>query len=199
MMRAVQTFAQTLSRLEVRGVSRRKRYWRSGPGIAAKACTAETYREAAEATDLDSTSGGKVRRHVLKHHVHRHCDVSLDEMGLRLRNPLDQLRLRHSPIVPSKTTLCPRMGDDADVAPRGRRPMPVPTGRIHGSARRERCRCATVRSTGHSFRSDLLPNVMCVRPYVLVIERGVAVRAGRAYRRIAQSTRDVGRSLSTCP
>ena len=34
--------AQILSRFEVRGVSRRKRYRRSGPGIAADACTAET-------------------------------------------------------------------------------------------------------------------------------------------------------------
>ena len=41
-MRAIQACAQILSRFEVRGVSRRKRYRRSGPGIAADACTAET-------------------------------------------------------------------------------------------------------------------------------------------------------------
>ena len=42
---AIQAAAQALSRLEVRGVSRRKRYRCTGPGIASDACTSETYRE----------------------------------------------------------------------------------------------------------------------------------------------------------
>ena len=38
--------------------------------------------------------------------------------------------------------------------------MPVPAGGIHGSNHAVRPRRATVRSTAHSFRTDLPPNVM---------------------------------------
>ena len=199
-MRAVQTFAQTLSRLEVRGVSGRKRYWRSGPGIAAKACTSETYREAAEATDLDSTSDGKVRRQVLKHHVHRQFDVSLDEMGLRLRNPLDQLRLGHWPIVPSSAKRCPWVGPGC----RHRRPRPsAGTGASGTEPRvgaRRVCRYAAARSTGQS-RLPIRSSAHCVRGRLCAvpIEHGVEDRTGRLYRRVTRSACTVPGSLSRYP
>lgn len=71
------------------------------------------------AADLDPTAAGKSPRHALKHQVHRQCDVSLDVMGLRLRNPLNHLRLRHSSTVPSNTTPCPRTGEGVDTAAGG--------------------------------------------------------------------------------
>ena len=61
-------------------------------------------------------AAGKARRHVFEHCVHRQCDVALDEMWLRLSNPLDQLRPVNRGIVPSPTTTCPRLKHDSDVA-----------------------------------------------------------------------------------
>ena len=42
-----------------------------------------------------------------KDHPHRERDVTLDELGLLVRNPVDQLRLRHRPIVPLLCTVGP--------------------------------------------------------------------------------------------
>ena len=41
----------------------------------------------------------QTRRHLVEHHLHRELDVALDDMGLLLRNPMDQFGLRHHPIV----------------------------------------------------------------------------------------------------
>ena len=60
---------------------------------------AETQREAAEAPDLDAPAVGEMLRHVIEHHLHRELDVALDELGLVLRDAMDQLALRHRPIV----------------------------------------------------------------------------------------------------
>ena len=96
---AIDAFAQPLARLEIWGGPRRKRHRRPGPGVAGDSRGAQTQREAAEGSDFDSPATGETRRHLLEHHLHRELDVALDDLGLLLRNPMDQLGPRHRPIV----------------------------------------------------------------------------------------------------
>ena len=55
--------------------------------------------EAAEGSDFDSPATGETRRHLVEHHLHRALDVAIEELGLLVRNPMDQLGPRHRPIV----------------------------------------------------------------------------------------------------
>ena len=104
---AINALAQPLARLEIRRVPGRKRHRCPGPGVAGDPRGAQSDREAAEAPDLDSPATGETCRHLLEHHLHRERDVTLDELGLLVRNAVDQLRLRHRPIVPFPCTVGP--------------------------------------------------------------------------------------------
>ena len=79
--------------------ARAERHRRPDLGIAGDPRGAKTGREAAEASDLDLPATGETRRHLVEHHLHRELDVARDELGLLLRNLMDQLGLRHRPIV----------------------------------------------------------------------------------------------------
>ena len=98
-MLAIDAFAQLLARFEMKGVPGRKRHRRTGFGVPPNSRRAETEQEAAEASDLDSPATGEIRRHLVKHNLHRELDVALDDLGLLLRNPMDQIGLRHEPII----------------------------------------------------------------------------------------------------
>ena len=105
-MLAIDAFAQLLARLEMKGVPGRKRHRRTGFGVPPHSRRAETEQEAAEASDLDSPTTRETRRHLVEQTLHRTLDVALDDLGLFLRNPMDQIRLRHEPII--APALCDR-------------------------------------------------------------------------------------------
>ena len=90
----------------MRGVPGWKRHRLTGFGVPPGSRRAETEQEAAEASDLDSPTTGETRRHLVEHNLHRELNVALYDLGLLLRNPLDQIRLRHRPII--APALCDR-------------------------------------------------------------------------------------------
>ena len=98
-MLAIDAFAQLLAWLEMRDVPVRKRHRRTGFGVPPDSRRAETEQEAAEASHLDSPATGETRRHLVEHNLHRTLDVALDDLGLLLRNPMDQIGLRHESII----------------------------------------------------------------------------------------------------
>ena len=105
-IRATDPFAQLLARLEMKGVPSRKRHRRTGFGVPPHSRRAETEQEAAKTSDLDSPTTGETRRHLVEHNLHRTLDVALGDLRLLLRNPLDQIGLRHEPII--APALCDR-------------------------------------------------------------------------------------------
>ena len=98
---AIDALAQPLARPEVGSVSGRERHRRPGLGVARETRGPESEREACEASDLDASATGEMRRHLLEHHPHRERDITRADLGLLVRNPADQLRLRHWPITPA--------------------------------------------------------------------------------------------------
>ena len=108
----IHTLAKLLARLEVRDVLRWEGHRCAGLGVSSDPPGSEMEREAAKAPNLDSVATRETLRHVLEDRLDRQLDVPVDELGLLLRNPFDQLRLRHLPVPPPFNGK-PRRSDNA--------------------------------------------------------------------------------------
>ena len=87
----IDTLAKLLARLEVRDVLRWEGYRCAGLRVSSDPSGSEVERKAAKAPNLDSVAARETLRHVLEDRLDRQLDVPVDELGLLLGNPFDQL------------------------------------------------------------------------------------------------------------
>ena len=175
-MRAIQACAQILSRFEVRGVSRRKRYRRSGPGIAADACTAENV---ARNCRTRGSQSGRRRRGMSP------CDRASCSPPMRRLARQDGIAPAQSArSTPTSSSVhCPivdhAMSGDGSRCRRRGASMSASTGCCGTDPRfgpPGLCRCAAMQSHRSPLPIPILPDVGRGRPCVVVIERGVEDR-----------------------
>src|SRR3954454_9417039 len=109
--RLVDALAQLLAGLEMGYVLLRHLHLLAGFGVAAGARRPVVQAEAAEAADLDAIAGEQRLRHRVEDHLDRVFRVLRHQLRVALRQPRDQLRLRHgdpSPLHGSPLASCTR-------------------------------------------------------------------------------------------